>query len=264
MGRAKKGSIVSRKGEMKAKKREKVVSKSSTTYQKDERQQAVEGSSDDWLSSLVKQVSERDNLVDSTVKERRIRKRMLKKEQRLRASQEKKGLCEASKSKRKRDRPPSDFSQNREESLNRLEALVEAWKVIMRRHDPRKVSDRTLLESLVKHRFQKVKMSDKSIQPHKASYGGIGFARSSYYLALDDPSFIPKFEEEFSEHIEGFFGKQRTKSMKRQLDKGMLWRKLLNEKNASSKMKDSEEKINFIAASDLKVKALIQDGIALM
>ena len=37
-------------------------------------------------------------------------------------------------------------------------------------------------------------------------------------------SFVPKLEEEFAEHVPGFFGKQRTKAMKKQLDGNMLWR----------------------------------------
>jgi len=70
------------------------------------------------------------------------------------------------------------------------------------------------------------RMSDDIVQPRNRDYGGLGLARPSLLLLLTDPSFIPKLEEEFSEHVTGFFGKQRTKVMKKQLDGNMLWRRL--------------------------------------
>lgn len=63
-------------------------------------------------------------------------------------------------------------------------------------------------------------------KPRKKDYGGLGLARESLLIDLRDISFIPKLEEEFAEHIAGFFGKQRTKAMKKQLDGNMLWRSL--------------------------------------
>mmetsp|Transcript_260 Transcript_260/g.423 ORF Transcript_260/g.423 Transcript_260/m.423 type:complete len:308 (-) Transcript_260:29-952(-) len=74
------------------------------------------------------------------------------------------------------------------------------------------------------------KLSDKLIQPRKNDYGGLGLARPSLLIDLRDVSFVPKLEEEFSEHVPGFFGKQRTKAMKRQLDGNMLWRRLSSAK----------------------------------
>lgn len=72
-----------------------------------------------------------------------------------------------------------------------------------------------------------------NIQPRKCDYGGLGLVRKSLYLQLLDPSFIPKFNEEFAEHIPGFFGKQRTKAMKKQLDGDMLWRRLREQRENS-------------------------------
>jgi len=56
-------------------------------------------------------------------------------------------------------------------------------------------------------------------------------ARPNLLLSLRDVSFIPKLEEEFAEHVVGFFGKQRTKAMKKQLDGDMLWRRLQKQKD---------------------------------
>ena len=79
----------------------------------------------------------------------------------------------------------------------------------------------------------KQQLTDDNIQPRKRDYGGLGMARPSLLILLRDESFIPKFEEEFQEHINGFFGKIRTKAMKKQLDGNMLWRKVLKVKTGS-------------------------------
>ena len=77
-------------------------------------------------------------------------------------------------------------------------------------------------------------LSDDVIQPRKKDYGGLGLARPSLLLELRDISFIPKLEQEFAEHVVGFFGKQRTKAMKKQLDGDMLWRQLANGKEGKT------------------------------
>mmetsp|Transcript_27435 Transcript_27435/g.64300 ORF Transcript_27435/g.64300 Transcript_27435/m.64300 type:complete len:293 (+) Transcript_27435:100-978(+) len=77
--------------------------------------------------------------------------------------------------------------------------------------------------------------SANSIQPLASDYSGIGLARISLYIEFSDPSYYPKLEEEFNEHIPGFFGKQRTKAMKKQTDGNMLWRRLANEKKNKKK-----------------------------
>ncbi len=78
-------------------------------------------------------------------------------------------------------------------------------------------------------------LTHEIIQPRKNDYGGLGLARPSLLLNLRDVSFVPKLEEEFAEHVPGFFGKQRTKAMKRQLDGDMLWRRLQKEKKGGGK-----------------------------
>lgn len=74
---------------------------------------------------------------------------------------------------------------------------------------------------------------DETIQPRASDYGGIGLARESLNITFDDPSWQPKLEQEFAEHIAGFYGKQRTKAMKKQLDGNMLWRRLLADKQTT-------------------------------
>mmetsp|Transcript_35690 Transcript_35690/g.78138 ORF Transcript_35690/g.78138 Transcript_35690/m.78138 type:complete len:330 (-) Transcript_35690:183-1172(-) len=112
------------------------------------------------------------------------------------------------------------------------------------------------------------KYEQSNIQPGVGSYGGLGFARPSLYLHLLDPSFVPKFREEYAEHITGFFGKARSKVMKKQLDGDMLWRKLLEKKRGGpggGTDKDwAEEKYHGKRikdmAPDARVDALIRLG----
>jgi hypothetical protein len=80
--------------------------------------------------------------------------------------------------------------------------------------------------------------NEQTIQPERRYYGGLGLARPSLFLSLCDDSFIPKLHEEFQEHIPGFFGKQRTKAMKKQLDGNMLWRQLAQKRHTKVNGKD--------------------------
>ena len=84
------------------------------------------------------------------------------------------------------------------------------------------------------------------IQPRKRDYGGLGLARPSIGISLRDPSFIPKLEQEFAEHINGFFGKQRTKAMKKQLNGNMLWRQLASAKQALAAQNNNKQNHNSI------------------
>lgn len=106
-------------------------------------------------------------------------------------------------------------------------------------------------------------------QPRSSDYGGIGLARESLWIPLDDPSWQPRLEEEFAEHVPGFFGKQRTKAMKKQLDGKMLWRQLAAEKlgkGANAKQQPPGNcKINGKKLSamspDERVEAMIRAGM---
>eukprot|EP00984_Skeletonema_dohrnii_P003459 scaffold1170_cov139-Skeletonema_dohrnii-CCMP3373.AAC.1 len=70
----------------------------------------------------------------------------------------------------------------------------------------------------------------KELQPRIRDYNGQGLVRPSLFLPLNDPSFVPKLELEFAEHIPGFFGKAKTKAAKKQSDENMLWRRCLKAK----------------------------------
>ena len=98
---------------------------------------------------------------------------------------------------------------------------------------------------------------ERSIQPRKSDYGGIGLARPSLYIGFDDLSFFPKLRLEFQEHVPGFFGVQRTKSMKRQLDGDMLWRQLAQKKKQDVSI--NGKKLSKMSPDD-RVMALIESG----
>jgi hypothetical protein len=83
----------------------------------------------------------------------------------------------------------------------------------------------------------------ESIQPRKRDYGGMGLARTSLFLPFNDPSYIPKLTQEFEEHVPGFFGRQRTKAMKKQLNQNMLWKQVRSvAAAASSPLQQSDRK----------------------
>ena len=96
--------------------------------------------------------------------------------------------------------------------------------------------------------------NEASIQPRSSDYSGIGLARESLYISFLDPSYFPKLEEEFREHIPGFFGKQRSKAMKRQLDGNMLWRQLAEKKLPMGKKLKG-------MTPDERVQAMIDSGM---
>lgn len=225
----------------------------------------------DYISSLVRMVGDNDKFIDAANKSKRIEKRKAKKMERELKIQHKKHQNR----RKNHETKLSNTSQNKVKppgySMERLQTIAEMLAEAMEKHVQTrsflsdKGKDSSLLSELINKRFQRFKMNIDSMQPRKGSYGGIGFARDSYYLSLDDPSFIPKLEEEFAEHIDGFFGKQRTKAMKKQLDKDMLWRRLLKEKGCHTQGDDySKTATTVFAASDLKVHALIDQGTSLM
>lgn len=72
--------------------------------------------------------------------------------------------------------------------------------------------------------------NSKELQPRIRDYNGQGLVRPSLYLPLNDVSFVPKLEMEFAEHVEGFFGKAKTKAAKKQADENMLWKRCLEVK----------------------------------
>jgi hypothetical protein len=109
-----------------------------------------------------------------------------------------------------------------------------------------------------KTKMKKRKWDEQAIQPRTRDYGGIGLARPSLLLPFEDPSFFPMLTQSFLEHIPGFFGKQKTKAMKKQLNSNMLWRQLADKKNSNQKV--NGKKLSDMAV-DERVEAMIQNGM---
>ena len=131
----------------------------------------------------------------------------------------------------------SEFEENRT-SMTRLKLLAEnlgECLLLVKKSSGIRQKPFTAARVLVAKKAQRRRLHCKNFfQPRTSGYGGIGLARPSLYIPFDDPSWKPKLEEEFHEHIPGFFGKQRTKAMKKQLDGQMLWRQLLKQKEEQS------------------------------
>lgn len=211
-----------------------------------------EGGDDDWLTALVKVSSTTDSdsklIANIKTKAERIEKRDAKKRRR----DERKGNNKVPAIPRPSSNdddidvdvdshPQSQKSnsqmimttnqQQRKETKVNLEKLKMDVKEVVKSIDKKSkvpyqdtaIKGKATAKSTISHSSQ--------IQPRKNDYNGLGLVRPSLFLSLYDDSFIPKLEEEFAEHVEGFYGKQRTKAMKKQLDGNMLWRKLLKQKN---------------------------------
>ena len=116
-------------------------------------------------------------------------------------------------------------------------------------------------ETTTKKRKTK-KLDDVTIQPRPKDYGGLGLARETLWLQFEDPAFTRRLEEEFQEHVDGFFGKQRTKAMKKQLDGKMLWRQLQNQttkKQLGNKKVDGKKLKSM--TPDQRVEAMLKAGM---
>jgi len=115
---------------------------------------------------------------------------------------------------------------------------------------------------------KKLRWDDEHLQPRKRDYGGIGLARPTLWLPFDDPSFYPKLENEFKEHVPGFFGRGNTKAMKKQLNKNMLWKQLADQKKTKHAKGGGDfhrKKYNGKKLSDMspdeRVEAMIKLGM---
>lgn len=104
----------------------------------------------------------------------------------------------------------------------------------------------------------------KELQPRRRDYNGQGLVRPSLFLPLNDPSFVPKLEFEFAEHIDGFYGKAKTKSAKKQSDENMLWRRCLKAKevegDSSGSSRKKKKKKRGVGGED-RVDSMIRQGV---
>jgi uncharacterized membrane protein len=71
----------------------------------------------------------------------------------------------------------------------------------------------------------------------RTDYSGMGCARPSLLLSFSDASFMEQLEQEFAEHVPGFFKRRSSKADKKRRDGNMLWRQLQQEKQHGDKNK---------------------------
>lgn len=207
---------------------------------------------EEWASLLAKKTAE----PSFSAKEERVAKRAAKKRRR-----------EERLTSKAHDQGPRDTAKKSDAASIGIDTQKRLLNIISKainqsvNYDLEKNSNRRPLftfSSSTKARNVKKSWQEDSIQPRKNNYGGIGLARPSLYIDFNDPSLVPKLENEFAEHIPGFFGKQRTKAMKKQLGVKMLWRKL-------SDSKTKEKMVNGKRLKDMspdeRVEAMIKIGM---
>eukprot|EP01083_Nonionella_stella_P132575 403095_1 len=219
-----------------AKRKKTNTNKPSTTKQNDDGPEAT-ATTGDWLSALVKESSSSSNSNKILSKKKRIEKRNAKKLRR----EERRGVANSTTKKNRQNelnhRTEEEMEQTRAKSQFYMEDLSDRMQSTVRRIT-KEMKETSSNYRVAKPFISKNKgkatagqqLDDSVIQPRRRDYGGLGLARPSLLLDLRDMSFVPKLEQEFAEHIPGFFGKQRTKAMKKQLDGNMLWRRLQQQK----------------------------------
>lgn len=225
-----------------------------------------EPSFDDWISELAKKesASQSSRAAATTTQEERIEKRAAKKLRREAARKHKHDDSVSDLSRKNTIRYQKRGSSERLFQTVAADVRASVHHALGEEDMPAKTSrrrPRPYAGAQVKP-YKKLKWDVEHTQPRRNDYGGIGLARASLFLSFDDPSFFPKLEEEFKEHIPGFFGKQRTKAMKKQLNKNMLWRRMADQKKGvgKGKPKIDGKKLSDMSA-DEKVEAMIKAGM---
>lgn len=241
---------------------------------KRQRTQQEEDSSSDWIAALAKKSATSEAAAAHVVpsKAQRIEKRNAKKRRR----QERKPASFNNKNAASIQNTNGNNEQEYEKSGKRMNRRSEASLHNLARELEHRVSSlrqgtsslssssRNSTRLYQKQVVKKGKatagnrLTDGMVQPRRRDYGGLGLARPTIYIELRDPSFVPKLEEEFGEHVPGFFGKQKTKAMKKQLDGNMLWRQLA-EKRAND-VKLGGKKLSEMSP-DERVEAMIKAGM---
>lgn len=237
------------------------------------------GQLEDWATALAARTTASETT--TTTKTERIEKRLAKKRRREESKQERgksNPIFEApaeendasSQKKPSARREHSAVASRASKQLHRLNLLSQKVeeRVALIKQNSSKTWKKPYSPVPIVPKKRRRQREDCQ-QPRASDYGGIGLARASLWIPLDDPSWQPKLEEEFAEHVPGFFGKQRTKAMKKQVDGKMLWRQLVAEKQGqdlSSKQKlPGNQKINGKKLSamspDERVEAMIRAGM---
>jgi hypothetical protein len=231
---------------------------------------SMNGGDEDWISSLAKQVSS----TDIPTKQQRLEKRAAKKARReaKRAFSSPGGEQIEIDNRRninsKAGKQQSSHNVLTEQKQKQIAILTKQRIVILKRFlhalsqassAQQKVGRPRPYQGInIKVKKRKANWEQTLIQPRNSDYGGIGLARESLYLSFHDPAFFPKLEEEFKEHIPGFFGRTHTKAMKRQLGKNMLWRQLADKKKSNVKV--NGKKLSDMTP-DERVQAMIDNGM---
>jgi hypothetical protein len=197
---------------------------------------------DDWISSLAKKTTSSESTV-ILPKEERKRKRAAKKEKKQQELDLKRPPPTPQIVPPSQEKVQAALTKRR---IRQLTAICEAFR--------NKCKKDYLVFEAPPFKKRKTKgWNEITVQPKSSDYSGMGIARKSLYIEFRGQSFFPILEEEFNEHIPGFFGKSRTKAMKRQLDGNMLWRQLADKKNLKKKFKDMN--------SDQRVEAMLNAGM---
>jgi hypothetical protein len=211
----------------------------------------------DWLNDLVKQTTSADPII-ATSKLDRIQKRQAKKKRRDQRLSEKitiqsraQGLATVNRTDAFENKvSSSDWTRK---LLTRLATEIQA---VVDSHSSESTQRSRLYQGEAMSNFKKRQWETSTIQPRRNDYGGIGLARQSLFLEMEDPSFTAKLDDEFQEHVPGFFGKQRTKAMKKQLNSQMLWKQM----SAKKDMKIGGKRLGDLKA-DEQVEAMIKAGM---
>ena len=237
-----------------------------------------DGAMGDWITSLAKQVATNgeSNQQRLLSKEERVQKRAAKKLKRQQQKQQqhqqqqklyddrKQYQNDGKKGKMLPVKRSNGSQQQQQQQQRRLKRLAEWWLSLQKQHQQQSEQQKRQQQRLYApdKESDRIKrkhaLNEENIQPRPCDYSGIGLARKSLFLPFQDPSHIPKLEEEFHEHIPGFFGKQRTKAMKRQLDGNMLWRKMADQREKGGTI--LPKKIAQLPP-DQRVQAMIDAGM---
>ena len=230
-----------------------------TRGKKRQRPATTDSSTEDWISQLAKQASGQTAI---PTKEERVERRNAKK---LRRQEKKRTTNDAHLPRdnvlsKKVDKKVT-HQQEVQSRLTQLSSHVETCVKRINNVEETKTTRPKLYNPEQPKKGKATannQWNEDVIQPRPSDYGGLGLARQSLYIALRDPSFLPKLEEEFAEHIQGFFGKQRTKAMKKQLDGNMLWRQLAEKRVNDTKV--NGRKLGDMSV-DERVEAMLEAGM---
>lgn len=215
----------------------------------------VQKGESDWIAALAKQTTTQESAAAVPSKAQRIERRNAKKRRR----QERKPFNATHSLTINHDEEVHEQDHKRmnrsgKTYLSSIERVLE--KRVTALHD--KSSEPYQGEAIKKGKATSgYRLNDEMVQPRRRDYGGLGLARPSLFISLRDPSFIPKLEE-FAEHVPGFFGKQRTKAMKKQLDGNMLWRQLAEKRSHDRKVGGKRLSV---MSPDERVEAMLKAGM---